>query len=276
MDMSSKENIMSVWPKLDKKYRDFWKTSEHYDMADVVVIDPNKPNAWFFGDSFVQWPKDNVWKPITDKCNLVHHGRGGTGLEALYMQLLSCRRWIQPEDRVVICYSHYTRDIGKDGSRWQFQGGEPRFYADADTINPLNQKEITDLYVRYHKEIAWELSTFMRYHAYKDIINRLKFKTNYVARFEAFDALNNRERKWLHDHWIEDDEIEQTITFQKQMPFWTFVHKMAGFEELNTEVLKHPFIQTRLNSRNHFEDEDVPKFWKYYIETLNKLDLESI
>ena len=101
--MSSQENIKSKWPNLDKGYKLFYGTTKNCDDR----FDPNKPNVWFFGDSFVEYPKDNIWKPVTDKCNLVHHGRGGTGLESVFMQLLACRRWIQSHDRVIISLSHH-------------------------------------------------------------------------------------------------------------------------------------------------------------------------
>lgn len=279
--MSSNENIKSEWPRIDKGYRSFYGTSAHYEMGDVVIIDPNKPNVWFFGDSFVEFPKDNVWKPITDKCNLVHHGRGGTGLESVFMQLLACRRWIQSHDRVIISLSHHTRDMGVGGSRWQYQNGEPRIYNDFHDPQrtPEESKRLTDIYVNYNKEVRWPESSLMRFYGYKKLIYTMDFKTPYITIFEAFETMHYSNRKALNDYWLEDDEVDNLLHMtgqQKEMPFWNFIHKMAGLDIDDPASLGNSFIVKRMGTKNHFEDQDVHKFWNYYIHRLNKLGLDNI
>ena len=264
--MSSQENIKSKWPNLDKGYKLFYGTTKN---CDDLRLDPNKPNVWFFGDSFVEYPKDNIWKPVTDKCNLVHHGRGGTGLESQYMQLLACRKLIQPYDRVIICLGHWARDMGKNGSRW-ISNPSPRVYmqAPADQIQDGKKHgpdaeevdKLINIYATYNKEIRWPEQGVARYYAYKNLIEDMEFSTPYVTIFEAFETPKAR----LTKLWLEDEDINYLTDIQKQLPFWNFIHEIT------------PDIEKRKVAPNHFEDQDVHKFWKYYIDSLNKLGLDRI
>ena len=90
---------MYEWPDLPDGYYSFWGTEpqrpdrilKDLEQRRRVILNPQKPRVWFFGDSFVQCPDDNIWEPISKEFNPVHRGVGGTGVEALWAQLSICK-----------------------------------------------------------------------------------------------------------------------------------------------------------------------------------------
>ena len=127
---------MYEWPDLPDGYYSFWGTEpqrparilKDLEQRRRVIMNPEKPRVWFFGDSFVQCPDDNIWEPISKEFNPVHRGVGGTGIEAVWAQLSICKDHIQAEDRVVIAFSHQDRELLRDGVR-----GQPEFRYRPDT-----------------------------------------------------------------------------------------------------------------------------------------------
>tara|TARA_Y100000356_G_scaffold76693_1_gene63417 strand:- start:270 stop:1073 length:804 start_codon:yes stop_codon:yes gene_type:complete len=266
---------MSLLP--ERSYRDYWLTHINYHLDDIVIVDPNKPNVWFFGDSFCRWPKDNIWKPITDKCNLVHHGSAGHGIEACLAQILACKHFIKPNDRVVIVYSHYKRDAGRLGDRWAWTEKGTTYTPHYTRDKIENKKELEEAYKLYKEEIEWESSQILRNHIYKNYIESMDFGTPYVTSFKAFSDENDT----LKEKWIPEETLKELIHQPRhkdgtaELDFWSWIHHQEDTDLKSTSNILDR-IGERHESPNHFMDYDVEPFWVYYKDRLDKLNLEEL
>lgn len=302
---------MYEWPDLSDGYYSFWGTEPQRPEPQRteprrVIKNPEKPRVWFFGDSFVQCPYDNIWEPISKEFNPVHRGIGGTGIEAVWAQLSICKDYIQAEDRVVIAFSHQDRELLRDGIR-----GQPDFKYRPETGNrpkvgsirqyapvgiPYDSSEYTDfvddkIWTEYLENIRWELSNLLKCLAMvnnivHDIIPSLK--TPYVTHFACF-GLHYPQIYLLRKYNFSEKRItELTEHLQNPHPLWSFALERSGYrfvrgegwvshdpEEQNKPWGERVISTHRHPSPNHYLDEDVVPFWNYYKGTLEKLCLDQ-
>ena len=303
---------MYEWPDLPDGYYSFWGTEpqrpdrilKDLEQRRRVILNPQKPRVWFFGDSFVQCPDDNIWEPISKEFNPVHRGVGGTGVEAIWAQLSICKDHIQAEDRVVIAFSHHDRELLRDGIR-----GQPQFRYRSDTqptvtnirqyapvARPYNSDEYTDfvddkIWTEYLENVRWELSNLLKVLAMvnnivHDIIPSLK--TPHVAHFACF-GLHDPQIHLLRKYNFSEKRIrELTQHLQNPRPLWGFALERSGYRwvsgegwvHFNPEESKKPWGERKVSthrhpSPNHYLDEDVVPFWNSYKGTLEKLCLDQ-
>jgi|ETNmetMinimDraft_4_1059912.scaffolds.fasta_scaffold13690_2 hypothetical protein len=278
---------MYSWPDLPESYWQFWGTEPHRKGVERrTLLMPDKPRAWFFGDSFVQEPSKNIWHPIANEFNPVHRGIGASGIEQVYTQLLICKDLILPEDRVVITISHHDREIGKNGirlaavlERRERDGSVAkvkgiRQYAPVSYRGEEEYQKFIDpeFYEYYIKEVRWDLQHILKYMAMLQSIEKIiipSLKTNYVALFNCFG--DKGFSKFLLKYNVPPDTIKE-LTQSIQDPMWDFVMVQEGllpnasFEEIGAR---------RSATANHFFDEDVVPFWNHYKGTLQRLCLDS-
>jgi len=303
---------MYEWPDLPEGYWQFWGTEPQRPDSILkkredrrrVIVKPQKPRVWFFGDSFVQCPDENIWRPIAEQFNPVHRGVGGTGIEAVWAQLSICKDYIQAEDRVVIAFSHQDRELLRDGIRGQPEfryrpGTRPvvtstRQYAPVGI--PYDASEYTDfvddkLWTDYLENVRWELTTLLKNLAMvNNIVNDIipSLKTPYVAHFPCF-GLHEPQITLLRKYNFSEKRIQElTHHLHNPRPLWGFALERSGHrwvsgtgwvsydtEEENKSWGDRRVSKDRHPAPNHYLDEDVVPFWNCYKGTLEKLCLDQ-
>ena len=245
----------------------------------VLPISNKVPRVWFFGDSFVQFPSENIWSHITKRLNCVHTGVGGGGIVKLYHSLMVCKEYMEPEDRVVICYSHPRRDAIANGYKgrynldaqatisksednnymWQ-EGWETKTsasYVDKD----VRAKVLKD-YTSYVNKVKWIHGDSLRWHAIVSSIESViipNLVTPFVSRFSCFeDSLSKRLQHRHH-------RIDIPSSIEDLYPLWTFAQK---------NVIDFDHVAS--SSPNHMTDDCVSAFLLTYKKELRKLRLDSI
>ena len=265
----------------------------------VLPISNKVPRVWFFGDSFVQFPSENIWSHITKRLNCVHAGVGGGGIVKLYHSLMVCKEYMEPEDRVVICYSHPCRDVLASGHRgrysldpipqriidnetaasgsitdgictisksednnymWQ-EGWETKTSASYEDKD-LRAKVLKD-YTSYVNNVKWKHGDSLRWHAIVTSIESViipNLVTPFVSRFSCFE--NSLNKRLTHRH----HRIDIPSSIEDLYPLWTFAQKNVIDFNL--------FDATK--SPNHMTDDCVSAFLLTYKKELRKLRLDSI
>lgn len=299
-----KGHTMYEWPSLSENYWKYWGTEpqrperllEGIKHRRKLILNPEKPRVWFFGDSFLQSPDENVWSPITQEFNPVHRGVGGTGIEAVYTQLLICKDYIGVDDRVVISFSHQDRDIliggirGQPDFKYRPKGERPlvknvRQYAPVGT--PY-QQEFTDwvddkVYTEYLQNIRWDLASILKYIA---MVNNIvdvvipSLKTPYVAYFPCF-GFYTPQIDLLRSYSFSEKRIQELIQYiQSPRSLWGYGLERSGWHFVRSygwqpRDPENENKDERQQGPNHFLDEDTIPFWHAYKGMLERLSLSS-
>ena len=302
-----KGHTMYEWPRIAESYWEYWGTEPQRSnkiLGDTtkrrrVILKPENPRVWFFGDSFVQCPDENIWSPITQEFNPVHRGVGGTGIEAVYAQLLICKDYIGIDDRVVITFSHHEREFlirgirGQPEFKYQMRGQRPivkniRQYSPMGTPSDEEYDSFVDdkVYTEYLQNIRWDLASTLKHIA---MVNNIvdvvipSLKTPYVACFPCF-GYYAPQIDLLRSYNFSEKRIQELIQhLQTPKSLWAFAQELSGWHFVSREGWqpREPSkentekYERRMKCSNHFLDEDIVPFWNAYKGVLERLSLSS-
>jgi len=258
------------------------------EVSKVLTVGKHVPRVWFFGDSFVQFPDKNIWQHITRRLNCVHAGSGGGGIVKLYHSLMVCKEYMEPEDRVIICYSHPMRDTLAGGYRAKYkvplihepdvpctvskseddnhmwkEGWETRSSGKFPAgVDPHVHGKVLEDYCSYVADVKWLHGDALRWHAIVSSIESViipNLVTPFVARFNCFEDSLNQLSQYPHHRMNIPSSIDELY------PLWSFAQQNGVTPEAKY-----------WSTPNHMTEESVSAFLLTYKKELRKLRLDTL